>query len=64
LRAELARKGRLTVCGILFELNKDYLRLPEAEPVLRQILILLQNTPALKLAIQVHTDDSFRDILM
>ncbi|HRI55346.1 MAG TPA: OmpA family protein [Pseudomonadota bacterium] len=62
LRAELARKGRVTVYGILFELNKDYLRLPEAEPVLRQILSLLQDTPTLKLAIQVHTDDSFRDI--
>ncbi len=62
LRAALAQKGRVTVYGILFELNKDYLRLPEAEPVLQQILSLLQNTPALKLAIQVHTDDSIRDI--
>lgn len=62
LREALAQKGQVIVYGILFELNKDYLRLPEAEPVLRQLLALLQGTPKLKLEIQVHTDDSFRNV--
>ena len=62
LREALGQKGRVTLYGLVFELNKDSLRLPEAEPVLRQILILLQETPALKLEIQVHTDDSFRNV--
>lgn len=62
LREVLGQKGRVTLYGVVFEPNKDSLRLPEAEPVLRQILSLLQDTPTLKLAIQVHTDDSFRDI--
>jgi outer membrane protein OmpA-like peptidoglycan-associated protein len=62
LRAALAQTGRVTLYGIPFEINKDYLRLPEAEPVLRQILLLLQTSPDLKLEIQVHTDDSFRNV--
>ncbi len=62
LREALGQKGRVTLYGVICELNKDSLRLPEAEPVLRQILTLLQETPALKLEIQVHTDDSFRDV--
>lgn len=61
LREALAQKGQVAVYGILFELNKDNLR-PEAEPILRQILMLLQETPTLKLEIQVHTDDSFRNV--
>lgn len=62
LRETLAQKGQVTLYGLAFELNKDSLRLPEAEPVLKQILALLQETPALKIEIQVHTDDSFRNI--
>lgn len=62
LRQALSQKGRVTLYGVIFELNKDSLRLPEAEPILRQILTLLQETPALKLEIQVHTDDSFRNV--
>jgi hypothetical protein len=62
LRAALAQKGRVAVYGLVVELNNNYLRPPEAEPVLRQILIVLQDTPALKLEIQVHTDGRFLDM--
>ena len=62
LREVLGQKGRVTLYGVVFEPNKDSLRLPETEPVLRQILTLLQDTPALRLEIQVHTDDSFRNV--
>jgi outer membrane protein OmpA-like peptidoglycan-associated protein len=61
LRSELASKGSVVVYGIAFEINKDRLR-REAVPVLRQILTLLRETPDLKLEIQVHSDDSSRNV--
>src|SRR5262249_17069587 len=62
LRDAIAQKGAVAVYGIAFETNKDILRLAEAEPVLRQILTLLKETPDLKLEIQVHSDNSFQNI--
>ena len=53
LRAALSQKGRAAVYGIVFEIGKDRLRPAESEPVLRQILELLQGDPQLKLEIQV-----------
>lgn len=61
LRDALEKKGSAVIYGIAFELNKEYLR-PEAVPILRQILTLLQESPALKLQIQVHSDDAFRNV--
>lgn len=55
------QKGAANIYGIMFELNKDVLR-PEALPVLQQILALLVADPALKLEVQVHSDDSFKNI--
>lgn len=62
LRTALSREGRATIYGIVFELGKDRLRLPASEPLLQQILKLLQDDPALKLEVRVHSDDSFRNI--
>lgn len=62
LRQALTQQGQVTIYGIAFEINKDQLRLVEAEPILRQILTLLQNWRELRLEIQVHSDDSFRNV--
>lgn len=56
------QKGGATIYGITFDLNKATLRIPESEPILRQILALLTQDPALKLQIQGHSDDSFKNI--
>ena len=59
---EALQKGGATIYGITFELNKAILRVPESEPILRQIVALLVQDAALKLEIQVHSDDSFKNI--
>jgi hypothetical protein len=58
---EAIQKGGATIYGITFEYNKDILR-PESLPILQQIHALLVSDPALKLEIQAHSDDSFRNI--
>lgn len=55
------KKGGATIYGITFEFNKAVLR-PESIPVLKQIHALLVSDPALKLEIQAHSDDSFKNI--
>lgn len=62
LRDALAKDGHVAIYGIAFAINKADLRLAEAEPILRQILALLLENPALRLEIQVHSDDSFRNV--
>lgn len=54
--AEIERTGHVAVYGILFDTGKFTIR-PDSEPVLRQIVTLLQDNPALKLRVEGHTDD-------
>jgi outer membrane protein OmpA-like peptidoglycan-associated protein len=56
LYAALAESGRVTADGILFDTNADRLR-PESAPVLREIADMLAAHPAMRLAIEGHTDD-------
>ena len=62
LREALEKKGQVVIYGITFALNKSQLNLPMSEPILAQLLALLKESPALKLDIQGHSDDSFRNV--
>lgn len=73
LREALTKQGRVRLYGIAFETNKSVLRL-ESVASLRPILPLVmpndkdkakdqaESAPPLTLEIQVHTDDSFRNV--
>ena len=52
----LAGEGRIVTHGILFDTGSDVIK-PESGPTLRSILALLNEDPALKFAIEGHTDD-------
>jgi outer membrane protein OmpA-like peptidoglycan-associated protein len=52
----LAGEGRIVTHGILFDTGSDVIK-PESAPMLRTILGLLQEDPALKFAIEGHTDN-------
>jgi OOP family OmpA-OmpF porin len=52
----LAGEGRIVTHGILFDTGSDVIK-PESGPTLRSILSLLQEDPALRFAIEGHTDD-------
>jgi outer membrane protein OmpA-like peptidoglycan-associated protein len=52
----LAGEGRIVTHGILFDTGSDVIK-PESGPTLRSILALLQEDPALKFAVEGHTDD-------
>ncbi|MFO0574299.1 MAG: OmpA family protein [Polyangia bacterium] len=62
MREALVKNGSATICGLRFAFNKERLKRAESQPILRQILVLLTETPDLKLEIQVHSDSSVRDI--
>jgi len=55
-KALLAGEGRIVTHGILFDTGSDVIK-PESGPTLRSILALLQEDPALKFAVEGHTDD-------
>lgn len=61
LQRAITERGRAVIYGVVFEINKAQLR-SESWPILEQILKLLQDSPALKIEIQVHSDDSFRHV--
>jgi outer membrane protein OmpA-like peptidoglycan-associated protein len=52
----LAGEGRIVTHGILFDTGSDVIK-PESAPMLRTILGLLQEDPALRFAIEGHTDN-------
>ncbi len=52
----LAGEGRIVTHGILFDTGSDAIK-PESGPTLRSILALLKEDPALRFAIEGHTDD-------
>ena len=52
----LNRDGFIALRGILFDSGKDVIK-PESEPLLREVLGLLNGTPALRLSIDGHTDN-------
>lgn len=52
----LAGEGRIVTHGILFDTGSDVIK-PQSAPTLRSILALLNEDPALKFAIEGHTDD-------
>lgn len=62
LREALEQKGQAVIYGITFAINKSQLNLPISESILQQILTLLKENPSLKLDIQGHSDDSFRNV--
>ena len=53
---EIGRTGRVAVYGIEFDTGKSTIR-AEGEPVLREIVSLLNADPSLRLQIVGHTDD-------
>jgi outer membrane protein OmpA-like peptidoglycan-associated protein len=55
-KSMLAGAGRIVAHGILFDTGSNVLK-PESGPELRNILQLLQEDPALRLAIEGHTDN-------
>lgn len=57
LRATLERDGHAALYGIYFDVDSDVVR-PDSEATLHQILVLLRDSPALRLEIQGHTDDT------
>jgi outer membrane protein OmpA-like peptidoglycan-associated protein len=57
---ELAAKGRLALYGIRFGVDSD-VPLPESEPTLKELLGALQAKPALRLAVEGHTDSTSSD---
>ena len=52
----LNRDGFIALRGILFDSGKDAVK-PESEPLLREVLGLLNGTPALRISIDGHTDN-------
>jgi outer membrane protein OmpA-like peptidoglycan-associated protein len=57
LKEELAKKGRVSVYGLYFELGTSELR-ADSEVAINEIKELLERDRALTLEIQAHTDDS------
>lgn len=57
---DLAAKGRLALYGIRFGVDSDF-PLPESEPTLKELLVVLQAKPALRLAVEGHTDSTSSD---
>ncbi|CAA9334519.1 MAG: OmpA/MotB domain protein, partial [uncultured Gemmatimonadaceae bacterium] len=53
----IAETGRVATQGIYFDTNSDKVR-PESSPTLKEIAAMLAEHPALKLAIEGHTDDT------
>jgi outer membrane protein OmpA-like peptidoglycan-associated protein len=51
----LAREGRVTTRGILFDVNSDAIRI-ESAPTLEEIGTMLQDHPELRISIEGHTD--------
>lgn len=62
LRDALEKTGQATLYGITFAVNRSHLNIAMSEPILRQILNFLKENPSLKIEIQVHSDDSFRNV--
>jgi outer membrane protein OmpA-like peptidoglycan-associated protein len=60
LAKQLAKDCHVALYGVLFDFNKSTLK-PESDPVLQQVLALLQKTPALQLEVQGHTDNVGND---
>jgi OmpA-OmpF porin, OOP family len=56
LAKQLAKDCHVALYGVLFDFNKSTLK-PESDPVLQQVLALLQKTPTLQLQVQGHTDN-------
>jgi outer membrane protein OmpA-like peptidoglycan-associated protein len=56
LAAQLDRECHVAVYGIQFDFNKSTIR-PDSEPVLQNVLEILNSQPDLKLEIQGHTDN-------
>lgn len=56
IEQQLLTTGRAQVYGIYFDFASDQLR-PESEPVLKQIVQLLQNHPDWTLKLEGHTDN-------
>ena len=52
---EIARSGRVAVYGILFDIGKATIQ-PAGEPVLQEIVTLLESDPELRLRVEGHTD--------
>jgi outer membrane protein OmpA-like peptidoglycan-associated protein len=57
---ELAAKGRIALYGIRFATDSD-VPLPESDPTLKEVLGALQAKPALRLAVEGHTDSTSSD---
>ncbi len=57
---KLAADGRVTTRGILFDVNSNRIR-PESTPTLSEIGKMLRDHPALRIAIEGHTDDTGDD---
>ncbi len=55
VKKDLARSGRATLHGILFDLDSATLR-AESKPVLDEVVKLIASEPAWKLTIEGHTD--------
>ncbi len=58
--ADLAMNCHVAIYGVLFDFNKSTLQ-PVSDPVLQQILLLLEKEPSLSLEIQGHTDNVGND---
>lgn len=56
LAAQLDRDCHVAVYGIQFDFNKSTIR-PDSEPILQNVLEILNSRPDLKLEIQGHTDN-------
>lgn len=56
LGAELEKRGRVVLRGILFEAGQDVLR-PESEPVLQELARALKGAAEQRYLIEGHTDD-------
>jgi OmpA-OmpF porin, OOP family len=56
MRDALARDGFVALNGILFDTGLDAIK-PESEPLLNEVLALLQADPALRLSVEGHTDN-------
>lgn len=54
---EIDRSGRVAVYGIEFDPGKATIR-GEAEPVLQEIVTLLESQPSLRLRVEGHTDNT------
>jgi outer membrane protein OmpA-like peptidoglycan-associated protein len=57
LQQALDKDGHVAVYGIYFDTGSPQLK-PESEPVLQQVLALLEKSSSLKLEIQGHTDNT------